>query len=161
MTLNDIAWLAFRAGFSIVFLNAAWQCGKNQGGITWTIDESRILFGDAARVFGPAGIVVMGAGGLAILLGVGAELAGIVLTVFLLMGAVIHLRHSEEAVRLAAEVRGNTVASEPLRHLAVSCQLGHYSSAMKNYSLCGPALFFAIMGSGNCSIVRLWGLAGA
>lgn len=162
MNESELAWIVFRAAYSFVFLNAAWQCGKNRSGIEWTIAESRILFGDGAKLLGPGGIVVMAGGGLSILLGLFAELGGTALALFLVMGTVIHLRQRDRASALAKAVahRLGDAQLEALQQLAVSAQLGHYSSAMKNLSLAGPAFFFAIMGSGPWSLARLWGLAG-
>ena len=154
-----LSWILFRILFSIIFLNAAWQCGRNQAGRKWTISESKILFGDLAPIFGIAGIFVMAFGGLSILFGAAAEVGGAVLAVFLAMGAVIHFRHSKNAGQLHQSLiaKSEDTAQEHLQELAVSAQLGHYSSAIKNISLMGPAIFFAFMGSGPLSIFRLWG----
>jgi len=158
LTLADLAWLIFRAAYSFVFLNAAWQCGKSRAGVEWTIAEARILFGESARFFGPAGIVVMGAGGLSILLGFCAEIGGLILVLFLPLGAVIHLRQRDRARRVEKEIQASlSVKSDALGQLGMSAQLGHYSSAIKNWSLLGPAVFFAVMGSGPRSLLALWG----
>ena len=126
MDASDVAWLVFRESYSFVFLNAAWKCGKDKAGIEWTIAESRILFGDAAKVFGPAGIFVMGAGGISILLGLWAEVGGSVLAGFVLMGAVIHLRNQNRAIVLAKAVQDTLGGQkcDPLDELALNAQLG-------------------------------------
>ncbi len=157
--MTYVAWISIRLLFSYVFLNAAWQCGKNRQGREWTVNESRILFGDAAGLFGPLGIVAMAIGGLSILLGICAEFGGILLTVFLAMGAAIHFSHSKRASELQTSISSEAEDQSRLTELAVSAQLGHYSSAIKNISLMGPSIFFAIMGSGPYSCCRLWGLA--
>lgn len=159
LSLPDLAWLLFRAAYSFVFLNAAWQCGKSRAGVRWTIDEASILFGKYAWFFGPAGIVIMGAGGLSILLGFCAEIGGLILVFFLPLGALIHLRQRDRAARMEKEIQASLPAkSEALGKLGMSAQLGHYSSAIKNWSLLGPAIFFAVMGSGPWSVLTLWGL---
>jgi uncharacterized membrane protein YphA (DoxX/SURF4 family) len=162
MELAPFAWLLFRATYSWVFLNAAWQCGKSRAGIEWTIAESSILFGRMATVLGPLGILVMAFGGLSILLGAFAELGGIMLAMFLVPGTVIHLRKRREAASLAGNIRSRLEAGSPpmqsLDALTVLADLGHYSSAMKNISLLGPAVFFAVMGPGPYALARLWGM---
>ncbi len=157
-----IAWLIFRASYSWVFLNAAWQCGKNRAGVDWTIAESEIIFGRFAPVLGPIGIVVMAVGGLSILFGIFAEIGGVLLASFLVPGTVIHLRKRSEARGLADALRSELGSShlESLDKLTVLAVLGHYSSAMKNVSLIGPAVYFAVMGCGPMGFYRWWGLAG-
>lgn len=158
--LYVVAWLAFRAFYSFVFLNAAWQCGKNRAGIEWTIAESRILFGNAAPIFGPAGILVMGLGGVSILLGFCAEIAGVSLLLFLPMGAVIHFRQRKRAVSLGESSKASMSAGnmEVVTELTTLAALGHYSSAIKNWSLIGPAIFLSVIGSGPYSLMHAWGL---
>jgi uncharacterized membrane protein YphA (DoxX/SURF4 family) len=154
--LQALAFLVLRVSYSFVFLNAAWQCGKDRNGLQWTIEESRILFGKYAPLFGPAGIAVMGLGGLSILLGVYAEIGGGMLAFFVLPGALIHLRKRDEAGRLGAAIPVSEADKPRLGQLAVSAVLGHYGSAMKNFSLFGPGAFLAMMGSGAWSLDRLW-----
>lgn len=162
--VENIAWIAFRLLFSVVFLNAAWQCGKSAEGRAWTVEESKILFGNAAKFFAPIGILIMGFGGISILFGVLAEIGGALLSGFLLLGTLIHLRHSKNASALLNSLLdtlddgAESERSEMLQTLATSAQLGHYSSAMKNMSLMGPSVFFTVMGSGPWSVVSLWGL---
>ena len=152
--LTDIAYLIFRISYSIVFLNAAWQCGKSKAGIQWTIDESRILFGKAAPLFGVAGIFVMGFGGLSVLLGIYPEIGGLMLGLFVLPGAIIHHRKQKESQSLGGELGAND--NQKVQMLTALASLGHYSSAMKNYSLCGPGIFLALTGGGAWVIVSLW-----
>lgn len=154
MNWELIAWLAFRAAYSFVFLNAAWKCGKDRAGIEWTISEARVLFGDAARLLGPAGILVMGAGGLSILFGVAGDVGGALLCTFLPLGALIHLKQRDRAKSLEKSI--TTGNATELADLSMTAQLGHYSSAMKNWSLLGPAIFFAIKGTGPASFFALW-----
>lgn len=152
--ITDIAYLILRISYSIVFLNAAWQCGKSKAGVRWTIEESRILFGNAAPLFGIAGIFVMGFGGLSVLLGFFPEIGGLMLGLFVLPGAIIHHRKQKESLALGNELGASQ--NEKAQELATLASLGHYSSAMKNYSLCGPGLFLALTGGGAWSIISFW-----
>jgi len=95
--MSDVAYLVLRALFSFVFLNAAWQCGKSKEGVEWTIEESRILFGEWAPMFGIGGIGVMAVGGLSVLLGIYPEIGASMLAVFLVLGSVIHFRRQKDS----------------------------------------------------------------
>lgn len=158
MDFEAIGWLIFRVSYSFVFLNAAWQCGKSKEGIAWTVEESRILFGKAAPLFGPAGIVVMAVGGLSVLLGIYGEVGGLMLASFVLPGAIIHLRKQKESVSLAEELKNSIQpdGESKLGQLGILASLGHYSSAMKNFSLFGPGLLLLFTGTGAYSVDRLW-----
>lgn len=151
--MSDVAYLVLRVLFSIVFLNAAWQCGKSKEGVKWTIEESRILFGKWAPIFGVGGIGVMAVGGLSVLLGIYPEIGASMLTVFLLLGSVIHFRRQKDSVRIGEELSSN---GQDVGELTTLASLGHYSSAMKNYSLCGPSAFIAMTGGGAYVISSLW-----
>lgn len=152
--LPNVAYMILRISYSIVFLNAAWQCGKSKAGIRWTIEESRILFGNTAPLFGVAGIFVMGFGGLSVLLGIYPEIGGVMLGLFVLPGAIIHHRKQKEAQVLGDEL--GAPGDEKTQVLTTLALLGHYSSAMKNYSLCGPGLFLALTGGGAWVVALLW-----
>lgn len=157
MDWNSIALLIFRISYTFVFLNAAWQCGRSKEGIAWTIDESRILFGNAAPIFGIAGIATMAIGGLSVLLGIYGEIGGLMLAAFVLPGAIIHLRKQKESSSLAQEIQqASESEKEKVGQLGILASLGHYSSAMKNFSLFGPGLYFLFAGTGAYSIDRLW-----
>jgi uncharacterized membrane protein YphA (DoxX/SURF4 family) len=154
--INLAGWLALRLGVGLLFLNAAWACGKNAAARQWTIEETAILFRPPlAKPFALIGIGVMGLGGLLVLLGLFGRVGGLMLAGFLVPGAVIHFRKRNEADVLAAELRPLTTVPDRLDVLHVSARLGHHSSALKNLALVGVTLFMAAVGTGPWSMDRL------
>jgi hypothetical protein len=164
-------WLTLRLGVGLLFLNAAWACGKNTAARKWTEIETAILVPPPyAKLCSLIGIMTMGLGGTSVLFGLYGELGGLMLAGFLVPGAMIHFRKMKEVDALVAQLRppasvpAPAVAPTPpadaplgpLDVLAVSARLGHYSSALKNLALVGVMLLIAAVGTGPWSLLRLW-----
>ncbi|MEM9659329.1 MAG: hypothetical protein AAF961_13310, partial [Planctomycetota bacterium] len=86
--------------------------------------------------------------------------AAIGLLAFNLGGAVIHYR----LARIAQETHLSDAASEEDRAAAVELsnlgQVGHVTSAEKNFVLAAVALFFALVGTGKFSLAASTGVFG-
>jgi hypothetical protein len=72
----------------------------------------------------------------------------------------IHLRQRDRAKGFGDQIQKSIASadSDPATQLTTLAVLGHYSSSVKNWSLVGPAIFFAIVGSGPYSLLHLWGV---
>ncbi|MEQ1934776.1 MAG: hypothetical protein ABL962_13025 [Fimbriimonadaceae bacterium] len=153
---GDIAWLLFRVGYGLLFINAAWACGKNKAARQWTVDETGIVFPKYTKFFAYCGIAIMGLGGASILLGLSAQWGALALFVFLLPGALIHFRQMKRADILLGKIKNQLAAAPPdLDMLHISARLGHYSSALKNLALSSGCLFIGIQGSGPYSLANV------
>jgi uncharacterized membrane protein YphA (DoxX/SURF4 family) len=151
------SWLILRVGYGLLFLNAAWACGKDAAARQWTIDETSIVFPRHTNFFAYSGIAIMGLGGASILSGLASQWGGLALFFFLIPGAWIHFRQMGRADALTETIKGKLMSPTPeLGTLQVSAKLGHYSSALKNLTLATGALFFGIHGSGPLSLSSLF-----
>jgi uncharacterized membrane protein YphA (DoxX/SURF4 family) len=169
-TIDNAAVLILRLALGALFLNAAWACGKNSQARQWTESETALLFPHNAKLFSLGGIAIMGLGGATILLGLFTRLGALGLTVFVVMGAMIHLTQSKRAFQLQQAVErsvpdpdGKQLDTKALAELAVSASLAHYSSAVKNFALAGATAFLVLFGPGDWALLDIspqFGLAG-
>jgi uncharacterized membrane protein YphA (DoxX/SURF4 family) len=105
------------------------------------------------------GIVIMGAGGLSILLGVLPRLGALGLTIFLLFGGMIHLAKRTQAEgyrRALLPALGNDAAARTtLDEITTTAVIGHFVSALKNFALMGPTAYLALAGAREPMLVGL------
>lgn len=152
--LQTIAWIALRVAIGVLFINAAWACGKDEAAIKWTEQETSILFPRYSRLFAIGGILIMGLGGASILLGMKPCFGGTALAIFVILGATIHLRQMNKADSIGLQIKEQLHQTNNLlvETLTTSAHLAHYSSALKNYALAGVLIFVAIIGTGPFSL---------
>ena len=150
-----LALLLLRAGLGLLYLNAAWSCGKDQAARDWTTAETALVFKRNPRFFAMAGIAIMGLGGASILLGIFPRLGGLLLAGFTAGGVLIHFTQRDRAAHLQARHLESLPAparagldTAVLQELTTSATLGHHSSALKNLTLIAVALFFTLYGGG-------------
>src|SRR5438132_1345104 len=105
----DVGLFALRLGIGYVFLYAAWKNTENAAAWKWTTAETAVLFKDRpeaerarlAWICALAGMVMMYAGGVSVLLGLEARIGGLMLAVFSILGTRIHAIRRDEAKEAA------------------------------------------------------------
>ncbi len=167
MILDDIGSFLLRLTVGVLFLMGAWASAKSRAGLTFTIGETALVFKSRPEVFAAIGIFIMGAGGLSILLGVFPRLGALGLTIFLFFGARIHLAKRAQAAGFKATVLAalgrDAGARKALDDLALSADIGHNVSALKNFALMGPTAYLVLAGARAPLLIGLdadWQLRG-
>lgn len=146
MKTEVIAWMVLRIVFSWMYLYPIIGLLKDRTGL---VETTRLLFKWKPAFFAGVSIIVMIIGALSILLGVYAQLGGLLLFIFTIGGTVVHYRLAK-----FAEVDLSNPDKMKLAKLAV---VGHVTSAQKNFVLAAVAIFFFLLGSGPLSFTaNLW-----
>lgn len=144
------AWLVLRAVYAWMYVYPAIGLLRD-----WptTVKTTGLLFPRATPLFAAASVAVMIVGGLMILFGAYGQYAAIALLAFNLGGARIHFRlaAAARATPLPDDVPPDERAS--LDGLVELAEVGHVTSAQKNYVLAAVAVFFALMGTGPWSVI--------
>lgn len=119
------------------------------------------------HLFALAGIVLAGAGGLSMLLGIFPRLGALAMAVFLVPAALIHLAKRRQALALMHTILHGLPDKPAVRRdvdaLGASAALGHYTAALKNLSLLGPVLYLVLAGGRSPMLIGLgpdWQLQG-
>jgi uncharacterized membrane protein YphA (DoxX/SURF4 family) len=169
MVWEDIGSALIRISLGWFFLAGAWTCGKSAEARTFTRGETALVFSSHTEFFALAGIFIMGAGGLSILLGVFPRLGALGLTIFLVPAAMIHLRRRDLAVEVRDKALNGGVASgdgamrNALQDLGFSAEIGHQVAALKNFALLGPTLYLTLAGARPPMLIGFdpdWNLVG-
>jgi uncharacterized membrane protein YphA (DoxX/SURF4 family) len=99
-------------------------------------------------------------GSLMILFGVYGQYAAVALLGFNLGGAVIHYRLARIAKGTQLSESASDEDQSTVAELANLGHVGHVTSAEKNFVLAAVALFFALVGTGEFSLVPSTGIFG-
>jgi uncharacterized membrane protein YphA (DoxX/SURF4 family) len=151
MPHNEIAWLILRVVFAGFFLYplktflSNWQA---------TLGTVKVLTPVCPQFFAIVMVSVMILGALGILLGVLAQVAGLALLIYCLLGVRVHLKLSQTVEELTLS---NSASAEDKKQMSIANtlgSLGHATSAQKNFVLAAVACFFMIMGSGPLSLMH-------
>lgn len=153
MILEDIGSFLLRLTVGWLFVMGAWGVSKDANARDFAIRETALVFKWRPELAALAGILMMGAGGLSILLGVFPRIGAFVLAIFLIPGALIHFAKRSQAIGYKDKVltaltdKPDSQASRAVNALASSAVMGHYVSALKNLSLLGPTLYLVFAGT--------------
>lgn len=147
--METVAWLVLRIVYAWMFLYPLKTLLKDWSG---AVALTKLIIPIAAPLFTVAMLLAMFFGALSILFGIFGQLAGLVLLVYCLMGAVVHYRLAAAAGKISLSAQS---AEEDKNQLAQAIQLatvGHVTSAQKNFVLAAVACFFMLMGTGPYSL---------
>lgn len=151
---EDLAWLFLRVGYAWLYLYALlgllsnWQATK---------DVVSIVFPRYTAIFAVLMVIVMFVAAISIAIGFYAEIAGLMLCFYNLLGMRVHY---ELAAKLNAIGLSENASEDDKQTLTDACALGmagHVTSAQKNFVLFSVALFFTLAGSGPLSLTApIW-----
>lgn len=149
MALEEIGSLLIRVTIGLLFLISAFVCGKNAGARKAAAADTALVFPWRPDLFTLAGIVIMAAGGMSVLLGIFPRLGALALTLFLIPAAMIHFRKAREAAALKDRILAGPAgkpsgARQAVAALGDSAVIGNFTSALKNLTLMAPTLYLAL-----------------
>ena len=104
MDLNETAEFIVRITVGVLFVNAAWACGKDDAARQWTITETGLLFKSHTKLFAYGGVLIMGVGGISLIFGLFPRVGGFSLAAFLVPGAMIHFIQRRRAFELEEQI---------------------------------------------------------
>ncbi|MDC0534680.1 DoxX family protein [Francisellaceae bacterium] len=149
--MDVIAWLVLRIIYAWMFiypikaLTADWQSTKN---------TVRLLTPIFVNLSAMMMIAVMFVGGVMILLGVYAQIAGIALCAYCLIGYYIHNKIAQNALNSTIASQISDADQNVINNIKAAAAVGNVTSAQKNIVLAAVGLFFFFMGSGPFSITN-------
>ena len=91
-------------------------------------------------------------GALSILLGFYGQIAGLALSIYCLMGAVVHYRLATQAEKISLSSEASLADQQSLKQCIQLSVVGNTTSAQKNLVLAAVGCFFMLMGTGPCSL---------
>ena len=148
MELQIVAWMILRIMYAWMFLYplkvllSDWQVTKNT--VALIVPKRLVPLSSILMV------IVMIIGALSILLGFYAQIGGLLLLVYCLMGAVVHYKLAKLIINHQAIAnQSNNAALQEVIDMGV---VGNVSSAQKNFVLAAVAFFFMLLGSGPMSL---------
>lgn len=146
------AWLILRAVYAWMFLYPLNALLKDWSG---TKNLTALLFPFAIPFFTVLMLLTMFFGALSILLGIYGQLAGFILLIYCLLGAIVHYRLASNAQKIhltpVSSLEDQQTLAEAIRLAAV----GNITSAQKNFVLAAVACFFMLMGTGPYSLLLI------
>ena len=154
MELNAIAWLVLRVVFVWLYLYALkgllmdWQSAQNL---------VKIITPHYTQFLAVLMILVMAVGAIMILFGIYAQIAGLLLLIYNLIGAKVHytLAKTIQVSELYSPI--SDTDNNTLNEIKTLGAIGHITSAQKNFVLAALAFFFLIVGTGPFSLTsNLW-----
>ncbi len=158
MTLEELGSLLIRISVAWLFLTGFWYDVRS---FKSTEEETGLLFKWHTDFFATAGMILMGAGAVSILLGIFPRLGALALATFLIPASFIHFRSRDAAAELKKKVLDRGAADQSLKddidELGTLGSVGHYSSGLKNLALIGPMLYLVLAGGKFPIIIGLSG----
>lgn len=143
------AFLVLRILFSWIFFRPLPGLLKDfQGAVGLT----RLIIPFWPTLFTLLMFVVMIIGGISILFGLYAQIGGIFLFIYCLMGYVVHKRLANQASCANLSISASEQDQQVLETTVTLAAVGNMTSAQKNLVLAGVACFFLLMGSGPLSV---------
>lgn len=152
MDKTTLAWLILRIGYAWLYLYALKALFANWQATEWIVS---LVFPFWVRFFAVLCVLSMIVSSIMLIFGIYAQIAGIILFFYNLIGARIHY---QIAAAIKTEKQNGTVNKtdheifEKVQTLGI---VGHVTSAQKNFILAAVALFFMLMGSGPFSVTNL------
>ncbi len=149
--MEIIAWLVLRIIYAWMFiypikaLTADWEGTKN---------TVRLLTPIFVNLSSMMMIAVMFIGGVMILLGVYAQIAGIALCAYCLVGYYIHNKIAQNALKSEISSQISDKDQEVINNIKAAAAVGNITSAQKNIVLAAVGFFFFFIGSGPFSITN-------
>lgn len=149
--MDTLAWLIIRIAYAWMFIYPVKSLMQDWQGTKLMMDllvpKSLGLQALTAAIM----LVIMLFGGLMILFGVYAQIAGLILCIYSIIGYFIHTKLAQSAfvMKNKFEIKAHQDEILDLEKLAF---IGHTTSAQKNFVLAAMGLMFFLLGSGPLSL---------
>lgn len=157
--LNDIGVLALRVSLAYVYLHGALMIFGSRKRRIRTAERSLVLVANTrlgcnahiGRALMIVAMFFMIAGGIGVFTGIWTRLAAGLLILFTLPGIIIHVRELQQSIQLVDDIsyHEGSELNDKLTALRWLCYAGHRSSANKNYTLIGVAVFLILANDPN------------
>ncbi len=152
MNVNEISWIILRLVYAWVFLYPVPGLVKDWSG---TVAATRLLVNRLPELFSVVSVLVMVVGALSVLFGIYGRIGAAGLLAFNLGGAVIHFRIAEKARSTSLSAGASPEDKNTVKQLAMTAEVGHTTSAWKNFVLAAVAFFFLLQGTGPLSLMDI------
>lgn len=124
---------------------------------TSSVESDALVAPFKTRWFAYLMIATMVVGALMILLGIYAQIAGLILMIYCLVGIVVHYRLGRSLLSKKLSATARTQDKQILNKVAKLGFIGHFASAQKNLALAAVAFFIMLLGSGPLSLtLNIW-----
>ncbi len=152
MDKTILAWLILRIGYAWLYLYALKMLFADWSATEWVVG---LVFPCCIRLFAILCVLSMILSSVMLIFGIYAQVAGVILFFYNLIGACIHYRiaaviKAEQQVEMSN--KNDQDIFKKVQALGIG---GHVTSAQKNFILAAVALFFMLMGSGPWSVTNL------
>lgn len=161
-TLDMFGWLAVRLTMAYVYLFPFYLNIKDSAGRKAMAQSSSYMIpfvseplrGKISVLFAIGSFAAMFFGGLSILFGIEGRVGGLMLLVFTAVGVYWHKCQRDVAMSEADKVALTIpeTSKAELASLKTAAFVGHFSSGIKNWPLCGICIGFICWGTGPLSI---------
>lgn len=148
--MDILAWLILRVIYAWMFLYPLKSLLKDWSSTKNTV---ALLIPICAPFCAVLMVIVMIAGAFMILLGFYAKIAGFMLLIYCLFGAVVHYRLAAQAAALKLSGSASKADQKALQQAIGLALVGNITSAQKNIVLAAVGCFFMLMGSGPLSLM--------
>ena len=143
------AWLVLRIIYAWMFIYPLKALLQDWQG---TVGMVSLIVPAAPRLGAVLMVMVMLAGGLMILLGIYAQIAGLLLAIYCLLGYRVHQHFARSATALKLDNEAPRRDCNILNQARQLAEVGHITSAQKNMVLAAVGVFFFLMGAGPMTI---------
>lgn len=148
-TLQITAWLILRICYAWMFLYPLIALCRDMPA---TESMVALLFPIFTKLFTWLMFAVMFIGAVMILIGWYAQIAGILLFFYNIMGIFIHRQLAAQVTATPLSDNASVSDKKIFEHTATLGVVGHITSSQKNVVLAAVALFFVLLSSGPCSL---------
>lgn len=160
MGLEDWGSLILRVSLGTLFLHGAWFSGHDAMSRAHLDAATAPVFPWHTELFARVGTVIAFIAGLLVLLGIFPRVGALLMALFLVPAALIHLGLKRHVLALKDKIAGLGRGAKPelraeLDELGDCAALGHMTSALKNLALIGPALYLMLAGAREPLLIDL------
>ncbi len=161
MGLEDWGSLILRIAIGAIFLHGAWFSGHDAISRAHLDAATAPVFPWHTELFARAGTVIAFIAGVSVLFGIFPRVGALLMALFLVPAALIHLRLKRHVLALKDKIAaalGRGAKPElraDLEELGDCAALGHTTSALKNLALIGPALYLMLAGAREPLLIDL------
>ncbi len=148
MAEEVIAWLVLRIVYAWMFL---YPLKVLLADFNATVGLVGLIAPFKPRLCAYLMVAVMIVGSLMILFGIYAQIGGILLMFYCLIGVVVHNKLAQQALSAKLSPGASDSDKGVLKSTADLGAVGNFTSAQKNYVLAAVGFFFFLMGSGPWS----------
>jgi uncharacterized membrane protein YphA (DoxX/SURF4 family) len=161
MGLEDWGSLVLRIALGAIFLHGAWFSGHDAVARAHLDAAAATVFPWNTALFARAGTAIAFIAGVSVLFGIFPRVGALLMALFLVPAALIHLGLKRHVVALKDKIaaalgpKAKPALRKDLEELGDCAALGHMTSALKNLALIGPALYLMLAGAREPLLIDL------